>query len=171
MLVRTSGGRDHRSSSSEKEIEMTTRSRLRLGAKLLGITCLVVSLGVAASASASGNSSAKSGANVIARMASRPYCPPRTICLYPDSNFRGTQRRYGCQGWAPGSYRSADLGRYFPWGTHAGVSSYQNAGVPHATLQIVHRNGSSDQPSLPRNSSGNLARQYNDVATKLYVRC
>jgi hypothetical protein len=61
---------------------------------------------------------------------------------------------------------------YFPWGTHAGVSSYQNAGVPKATLQIRYRNGGgSDQPSLPRNSSGNLARAYNDLATKLYVIC
>jgi hypothetical protein len=52
------------------------------------------------------------------------------------------------------------------------VSSYQNAGVPKATLQIRYRNGGgSDQPSLPRNSSGNLARAYNDLATKLYVIC
>ena len=59
-----------------------------------------------------------------------------------------------------------------PVGTHAGVSSYQNAGVPKATLQIRYRNGGgSDQPSLPRNSSGNLARAYNDLATKLYVIC
>jgi hypothetical protein len=40
---------------------MTTRSYLRLGPNLLGITCLVVSLGVAASASASSHSSAKRG--------------------------------------------------------------------------------------------------------------
>jgi hypothetical protein len=53
-------------------------------------------------------------------------------------------------------------------GTHAGVSSYQNAGVPTATLQIRYRNGGgSDQPSLPRNSSGNLARAYNDFGDQV----
>jgi hypothetical protein len=37
---------------------------------------------------------------------------------------------------------------------------------------MTYRNGGgSDQPSLPRNSSGNLARAYNDLATKLYVIC
>jgi hypothetical protein len=148
---------------------MTRTSRLRFGARLLAITCLVVGLGLSGSASA--NPSATAGAGKVAKMAGRPYCPPRTVCLYPDANFRGTQRRYSCQGWAPGSYRSADLGGLFPWGTHAGVSSYQNAGVPEASLQIVYRDGGSDQPGLPRNSSGNIARKYNDLATKLYVKC
>ena len=59
-----------------------------------------------------------------------------------------------------------------PVGHSRRVSSYQNAGVPKATFQIGYRNGGGwDQPSLPRNSSGNLARAYNDLATKLYVIC
>jgi hypothetical protein len=59
------------------EITMTTRSYLRLSPNLLGITCLVVSLGVAASASASSHSSAKRGDDKVARMAGRPYCPQK----------------------------------------------------------------------------------------------
>jgi hypothetical protein len=55
------------------EITMTARSYLRLGPDLLGITCLDVSLGVAASASASSHSSAKRGDDKVARMAGSPY--------------------------------------------------------------------------------------------------
>jgi hypothetical protein len=46
----------------------------------------------------------------------------------------------------------------------------KNFGAPEVRQR--YRNGGGwDQPSLPPNSSGNLARAYNDLATKLYVIC
>jgi hypothetical protein len=159
---------------------MTKRSSLRLGAKLLATTCLVVGIAVPASASASpsGSPSAKAAAGKVAKMAGRALCPRRSICLFSDANFKGKRIRYNCWGWARGSVRStkgnsvsdATFKRNFPWNRDGGVSSYVNNGVPSAHLFTAIPNGGYGQPPLPMNSRDSLEPS-NDLVTGLHMVC
>lgn len=150
---------------------MTRMSRLRVGANLLAISCLVVGIGVSASASA--NASAKAGGGKAAKMAGGPRCPKNTVCLYPRANFKGTQRRYHCGDKRPGEYRPTILGQSFPWNSRGGVSSYQNNGVREARLITVGSDSSHPGGTVPlrRNSSSRYLGVDNDLATELHVTC
>jgi hypothetical protein len=177
-LVQAAVTRDHRCSSNDKEIDMTRWSRLRSGATLLAIPCLVAGIAVSAPAFAAGSPSAKAGAGKVAKTAGRAFCPRRSICLYSDADFKGKRIRYNCWGWARGSYRStsgnsvsdATFKRNFPWNRDGGVSSYINNGVPKANLQTAHPEGGYGQPPLPMNSRDNLEPS-NDLVTALYMIC
>jgi hypothetical protein len=148
-----------------------------IGASLVAVACLTVGLGV--SASASGAPASKAGGGKVAKTASgRPYCPPRTVCLYPHANFEGIQRRYYCRGFRPGTKRHASLETLFPWNTVRGVSSYQNArGVGNAVMTFVRRNTQIGEDGrfkvqLARNRGvPRMSGRTNDVATELDLVC
>jgi hypothetical protein len=156
---------------------MTRKWSLGLGASLLAAACLAVGMGV--SASASDTPAAKAGGGKVAKMArGRPYCPPRTVCLYPHANFEGIQRRYYCRGFRPGTKRHASLETLFPWNTVRGVSSYQNArGVGNAVMTFVRRNTQIGEDGrfkvqLARNRGvPRMSGRTNDVATELDLTC
>jgi hypothetical protein len=144
---------------------------------LVAVACLALGLG--ASASADGTPSAKADGGKAAKMArGRPYCPPRTVCLYPHANFHGKQRRYYCRGFRPGTKRHASLETLFPWNTVGGVSSYQNArGVGNAVMTFVRRNTQIGEDGrfkvqLARNRGvPRMSGRTNDVATALDLTC
>jgi hypothetical protein len=169
-LVRTALRRDHRCSSSNKEIDMAARSRLRFAAQLLAMSGLVVGLGVPASAPASANPSAKDDAGTIAKMTVRKACPRRTVCLYPEKNFRGEQRRYNCRKFRKGRKREAvDLGH---WTNRLGVSSFENNGVPFARLWFKWRSPPDyDSLVIEENSRGNILPWWDDMAVSLDLTC
>jgi hypothetical protein len=156
---------------------MTRKRTLGLGAGLLAVACLAVGLGV--SASASGAQAGEAGGGKGAKMArGRPYCPPRTVCLYPHANFEGIQRRYYCRGFRPGTKRHASLETLFPWNTVRGVSSYQNArGVGNAVMTFVRRDTQIGEDGrfkvqLARNHGvPRMSGRTNDVATELDLTC
>jgi hypothetical protein len=156
---------------------MSRRCNLGLGAGLVAVVCLAVGLG--ASASASGAPAAEAAGGKVAKTArGRPYCPPRTVCLYPHANFKGKQRRYYCRGFRPGTRRHASLETLFPWNTVGGVSSYQNArGVGNAVMTFVRRNtqigeNGKFKVQLARNRGvPRMSGRTNDVATALDLTC
>jgi hypothetical protein len=156
---------------------MTRQSSRILGVSLLAAVCLAVETSV--SASASDTPAAEAGGGKVAKMArGRPYCPPRTVCLYPHANFEGIQRRYNCRGFRPGTRRHASLETLFPWNTVRGVSSYQNArGVGNAVMTFVRRNTQIGEDGrfkvqLARNRGvPRMSARTNDVATELDLTC
>jgi hypothetical protein len=119
---------------------------------------------VFASASASGSSS-----GTAAKTASTSYCPPRTICLWSDSRFRGTKGEYHCAG-RRGFSGTIDIRKRFPLppdNGHRGVSSYKNTGVRSAALNSYNWNS-----VLPlKRGSHNVPRNYNDGAMFLRISC
>ena len=156
---------------------MTKKWSLGFGASLMAAACLAVGMGV--SASASDTPAADAGGGKVTTMArGRPYCPPRTVCLYPHANFEGIQRRYYCRGFRPGTKRHASLETLFPWNTVRGVSSYQNArGVGNAVMTFVRRNTQIGEDGrfkvqLARNRGvPRMSGRTNDVATGLDLTC
>jgi Peptidase inhibitor family I36 len=151
---------------------MAARSRLRFAALLLAVSGLVVGVGVLASASASGNPSAATRAGTIAKTAAKKHCPRRTVCLYSKKNFQGEQRRYYCRGFRKGEEREApDLGQQ--WTTRAGVSSFENNGVPFARLWFKFlKPVDHDSLVIKPNSRANIEpERYDDMAVSLDVTC
>jgi hypothetical protein len=164
-LVRSAGQRHHRTFMTDKEIDMTRRSRLRFGAGLLAIACLAVGLGVSGSAGASPSAEA-------AKKAGNSSCPPRTICLWPG-HFSGKRRSYHCGNKPRG--RSYSIALDFPLNARGGVSSYRNNGIREASLATIGPvTGASI--TLPPDSGGTnrsnrLLRKYDDQASALNVTC
>jgi hypothetical protein len=143
---------------------MTRRSRLRLGASLLAMACLVVGVSASASASDDPSATATASAGKVARMAAG-WCPGRAVCLYRHTNFGGLPLKYHCKGRGGKKYL-IDLRYHFPTGSHGGVSSYKNRGVPSAVLNSYRWD-----EVLPIRGNGNIPRRFNDTAMFLYVTC
>lgn len=92
-------------------------------------------------------------------------CRVPLICLYAHANQRGTKVAFSC-----GRY---NIGRWFPPGTRAGVSSW-NATAPGtlSTIRVGSPPGTTGAGiTMSAASLGNVPRWFNDQARALYVLC